>query len=89
MASEVKLSKLVQDNRSILEIYQGEEYIKDKDVLVSDIYRPGLELTGYFDFYPAQRIQLLGRKFLMRLDLIMILENMYLLRWLLKPLLVF
>ena len=61
MASEVKLSKLVQDNRSILEIYQGEEYIKDKDVLVSDIYRPGLELTGYFDFYPAQRIQLLGR----------------------------
>ena len=61
MADAVKLSKLIQDNKSILHIYQGEEYIKDKEIFVSDIYRPGLELTGYFDFYPAQRIQLLGR----------------------------
>ena len=61
MANAVKLSKLIQDNKSILDIFQGEECIKDKEVLVSDIYRPGLELTGYFDFYPAQRIQLLGR----------------------------
>ena len=61
MADEVRLSKLIQDNQSILEVYQGQEYIKDEEIYVSDIYRPGLELTGYFDFYPAQRIQLLGR----------------------------
>ena len=61
MADAVKLSKLIEDNKSILEVYQGHEYIKDDEIYVSDIYRPGLELTGYFDFYPAQRIQLLGR----------------------------
>lgn len=61
MADEVRLSKLIQDNQSILEVYQGQEYIKDEEIYVPDIYRPGLELTGYFDFYPAQRIQLLGR----------------------------
>ncbi len=61
MVTEVKLAKLIQDNKSILEVYQGAEYVQDSEIYVSDIYRPGLELTGYFDFYPAQRIQLLGR----------------------------
>ena len=61
MADEVKLSKLIKDNKSILEVYQGQEYVGAKKIYVSDIYGPGLELTGYFDFYPAQRIQLLGR----------------------------
>ncbi len=60
MADAVKLSKLIQDNKRSLHIYQGEEYIKDKEIYVSDIYRTGLDLTGYFDFYPALRIQLLG-----------------------------
>ncbi|OAL41749.1 HPr kinase/phosphorylase [Lactobacillus delbrueckii subsp. bulgaricus] len=32
-----------------------------KEITVSDVYRPGLELSGYFDFYPADRVQLLGR----------------------------
>lgn len=61
MADEVKLRKLIEDNKSIIEVYQGQEYVNDREIYVSDIYRPGLELTGYFDFYPAQRIQLLGR----------------------------
>ena len=43
MADEVRLSKLIQDNQSILEVYQGQEYIKDEEIYVSDIYRPGLE----------------------------------------------
>lgn len=60
MVEAVKLTKLLQDI-SILHIYQGENYIANKKLVVSDIYRPGLELTGYFDFYPENRIQLLGR----------------------------
>lgn len=60
MVESVKLTKLVHDI-SVLHIYQGENYVADKKISVSDIYRPGLELTGYFDFYPKQRIQLLGR----------------------------
>ena len=60
MVESVKLTKLIRDI-SILHIYEGESYVADKEIKVSDIYRPGLELTGYFDFYPKQRIQLLGR----------------------------
>lgn len=37
---------------------QGLERIIDND----DIHRPGLELTGYFKFFPKERIQLLGRQ---------------------------
>ena len=60
MVEAVKLKHLIRDNR-IVHVYQGEQCVDDKKLSVSDIYRPGLELTGYFDFYPKQRIQLLGR----------------------------
>lgn len=30
-------------------------------VLTSELSRPGLELTGYFDYYPTDRIQVFGR----------------------------
>ncbi|RMC24989.1 MULTISPECIES: HPr(Ser) kinase/phosphatase [unclassified Lactobacillus] len=60
MANAVKLKDLIQDNK-IVHIVHGKQYITGKEIAVSDIYRPGLELTGYFDFYPNQRIQLLGR----------------------------
>ena len=36
------------------------EYL-DREITTSEISRPGLELAGYFNFYPAERIQLLGR----------------------------
>jgi HPr kinase/phosphorylase len=48
-------------DRLKLEILAGEqglERVIDKD----DIHRPGLELTGYFKFFPNERIQLLGRQ---------------------------
>ncbi len=38
----------------------GEEYL-DRPIVTSEISRPGLELAGYFNFYPSERIQLLGR----------------------------
>lgn len=60
MAKSVNLSQLVHDN-PIIKVKAGQQWVKNKQVLVSDVYRPGLELTGYFDFYPDLRIQLLGR----------------------------
>lgn len=47
-------------NRFGLEIVAGVAGI-ERNVLTSDISRPGLEMAGYFDFYPATRIQLLGK----------------------------
>ncbi|MEE8670658.1 MAG: HPr(Ser) kinase/phosphatase [Heyndrickxia coagulans] len=42
-----------------LELISGEEGIH-RPITTSDISRPGLEMTGFFDYYPADRIQLLG-----------------------------
>ncbi|OCA88192.1 HPr kinase/phosphorylase [Bacillus sp. FJAT-27225] len=42
-----------------LELICGEEGI-DRPITTSDLSRPGLELAGYFNYYPADRIQLLG-----------------------------
>ncbi len=60
MVKAVKLKNLVRDNK-IAYVVKGQQYVADHEISVSDIYRPGLELTGYFDFYPSERIQLLGR----------------------------
>ncbi|KAB7665789.1 HPr(Ser) kinase/phosphatase [Bacillus sp. B1-b2] len=43
-----------------LEIISGEEGI-NRPITVSDISRPGLEMAGYFNFYPAERVQVLGK----------------------------
>ncbi len=32
-----------------------------RHILTSDISRPGLEMAGYFNHYPAERVQLLGK----------------------------
>ncbi|MCM3567438.1 HPr(Ser) kinase/phosphatase [Neobacillus mesonae] len=42
-----------------LELISGEEGI-NRPITMSDISRPGIEMAGYFEFYPAERIQLLG-----------------------------
>jgi HPr kinase/phosphorylase len=60
MTNTVKLTELINDN-SNLRVLQGQECVASKKITVSDVYRPGLELSGYFDFYPADRVQLLGR----------------------------
>ncbi|MCQ6274206.1 HPr(Ser) kinase/phosphatase [Bacillus sp. V3B] len=44
-----------------LEILAGEQGL-DRVIDNEDIHRPGLELTGYFKFFPNERIQLLGRQ---------------------------
>src|SRR5690625_4962967 len=32
-----------------------------RQITTSDISRPGMEMTGYFKFYPKERLQLIGR----------------------------
>lgn len=43
-----------------LEVLAGEEGIH-RPIKMSDISRPGIEIAGYFTYYPAERLQLLGR----------------------------
>lgn len=50
-----------------LDIVCGEEWL-DREITTSDISRPGLEMAGFFDYYPAERVQLLGKKELTYLD---------------------
>lgn len=55
----VKVKDIV--NQLQLDVYSGPDFL-DRDVSTSEISRPGLELTGYFNYYPHDRIQVLGRK---------------------------
>lgn len=59
LADSVKVADLVKSTR--LDVYSGKEFLTKRDITVSDISRPGLELTGYFNFYPHERVQLFGR----------------------------
>ncbi|QHA93372.1 HPr(Ser) kinase/phosphatase [Bacillus sp. N1-1] len=43
-----------------LELVSGEEGIH-RPITTSDISRPGLEMAGFFTYYPAERLQLLGK----------------------------
>ena len=45
-----------------LDIVYGEGEVLEKEIITADIMRPGLEMTGYFDYYTPERIQLLGMK---------------------------
>lgn len=48
-------------NQLYLDVYSGDDFL-NRTVSSSEISRPGLELTGYFNYYPYDRIQLLGMK---------------------------
>ena len=43
-----------------LELCAGEAGI-ERQIHTSDISRPGLEMAGYFNYYLADRVQLLGQ----------------------------
>ncbi len=43
-----------------LELVSGEEGI-NRPISTSDLSRPGIEMAGYFTYYPAERVQLLGK----------------------------
>lgn len=59
MTNFVTVSQMVKDNG--LKVYNDEALMKGKKITTSDISRPGIELTGYFDYYPSERIQLFGQ----------------------------
>lgn len=54
---KVRIEGLV--NHFTLELLAGKSGL-NREVLTSDISRPGVEMTGYFKFYPKKRIQLIG-----------------------------
>ncbi|MBO8176179.1 HPr(Ser) kinase/phosphatase [Aeribacillus pallidus] len=56
--AKVRTKDLIE--RFDLELVSGEEGIH-RPITTSDISRPGLEMAGYFDYYPAERLQLLGK----------------------------
>lgn len=43
-----------------LDLISGEDGIY-RPITTSDISRPGMEMAGYFNYYPAKRVQLLGK----------------------------
>lgn len=43
-----------------LKVFYGEKFL-DRKISVKDISRPGLEMAGYFNYYPTDRIQVLGK----------------------------
>ncbi|MGT2798049.1 HPr(Ser) kinase/phosphatase [Streptococcus intermedius] len=49
-------------NKVRLNVVYGDEKMLEKEITTSDISRPGLEMTGYFDYYTPERIQLMGMK---------------------------
>jgi HPr kinase/phosphorylase len=56
--SQVTVKELIE--RFPLELVAGHDGV-DRIVTTSDISRPGLEMAGFFTYYPAERIQLLGK----------------------------
>ncbi|WP_080145506.1 HPr(Ser) kinase/phosphatase [Marinilactibacillus piezotolerans] len=59
MTNKVTVKELVEAMNDI-EVITGEDHL-DRHITISDLSRPALELTGYFSFYPQNRVQLLGR----------------------------
>jgi HPr kinase/phosphorylase len=58
MAKKVKVSELVQQFQ--MEVVSGSQGLK-RFITVDDLNRPGLEMAGYFEYHPKERVQLLGR----------------------------
>jgi len=58
MAKKVKVSELVHQFQ--LEIVSGEDGLR-RSITVDDLYRPGLEMAGYFHYFPEERVQILGK----------------------------
>ncbi|WP_128896132.1 HPr(Ser) kinase/phosphatase [Longirhabdus pacifica] len=58
MAVSVKVAELVEQFK--LHVIVGNQGLQ-RNIKVADLYRPGLEMAGYFAYYPEERIQILGK----------------------------
>lgn len=54
----IKLGTII--DRFHLEVLYGPEGYRDRMVTVADVNRPGLQLTGFFDYLDRERMQLIG-----------------------------
>lgn len=60
MEEVVKVYQLVE--KLSLEVVCGDGESLNREITTGDISRPGLELTGYFNYYSHDRLQLFGSK---------------------------
>ncbi|MNO95731.1 HPr kinase/phosphorylase [compost metagenome] len=58
MSKNVRVSELVQQFQ--MEVISGEQGLK-RIITVDDLNRPGLEMAGYFEYHPQERVQLFGK----------------------------
>lgn len=77
MANSVTVQELIEG--SSYKILAGEEFL-NKKITSTEISRPGVELTGYFNFYPSNRVQLLGKTELSFMDRMTTEERMVIMR---------
>ena len=56
--TSIKLGTII-DNFHLKVIYGPEGY-RDRRITIEDVNRPGLQLTGFFDYFDKERMQLLG-----------------------------
>lgn len=56
---ELTLEQVVR--KFSLEVLVGEDQL-DRKIKQSRAHRPGLEFVGHFDFFPTERVQILGKK---------------------------
>lgn len=56
----VTIEKIV--NRFKLKVIVGDHELLQRTVTNSKVHRPGLEFVGFFEFFPMERVQVLGRK---------------------------
>ena len=55
----VKLGKLIREFR--LEVLRGAAGYEDRPIRTENVNRPGLQLTGFFDYFDPNRLQVIGR----------------------------
>ena len=55
----VKLNQLVEEYR--LEVLRKGAHYDTCEITTEDVSRPGLQLSGYFDYFDAERIQIIGK----------------------------
>ena len=54
----VKLQKIIENFE--LEVLRGPEGYENKKITTDDVNRPGLQLTGFFDYFDEKRLQVIG-----------------------------
>lgn len=53
-----KLGSLVE--KFILEVLRSGKNWEDRQITTEDVNRPGLQLTGFFDYFGEERLQVIG-----------------------------